>query len=84
MSKDHDDNRRELLEEITLLKEKIYTIEKESDIELQNLKDRLIVIHSQDTILGDSKSNNDSKRSKKREIMVFCKEAKNFPETTTD
>jgi hypothetical protein len=30
------------------LKEKIYTVEKESDIELQNMKDRLIAIHTQD------------------------------------
>lgn len=28
MAKEHDGNRRELLEEITILKEKIYTIEK--------------------------------------------------------
>lgn len=31
------------------MKEKIYTIEKEADIELQNLKDRLITLHAQDT-----------------------------------
>jgi len=38
-----------LLQEITILKEKIYVIEKESDLELQNMKDRLIAIHAQDS-----------------------------------
>ncbi len=48
MAKEHENNRRELLQEITILKEKIYVVEREADVELQNLKERLITIHAQD------------------------------------
>lgn len=45
---DHEADRKELQKEITLLKEKIYQVEREGELELYNLRQRLTEIQAAD------------------------------------
>lgn len=44
----HQKDRQSLLKEVQILREKIYSVERESELELYNMKERLLQLHSAD------------------------------------